>query len=205
MKHLKKLGLVAGVVMALAAFTGVASASAAEFHATSSGVAITGEQTTEHVFTTQGEKVTCETAKFTGKTEGTASTTQKMKPSYSGCTAFGFVGATVSTEGCVYTFHSSGSVDLGSCEGGHATIKISVPFVATCEVQVPDQTGIGGQSFATSGSAPSRTISETSAATGIESTVTKSTGSCPLTTGSTTSRYTGVTHITPESGEIWFE
>src|SRR4051812_26332145 len=129
MKHIKTIGLAAMVIAALTAFVGVASASAAEFHATGLGVTLSGEQTGEtgHKFTVTGSSITCKSAKFSGITEGTATkegekiisytaTTQRVHPEYSECTAFGFLGATVDTTGCQYIFHTqTGTVDLEEC------------------------------------------------------------------------------------------
>jgi hypothetical protein len=206
MKHAKKLGLVATAVMALAAFTGVSSAAAAEFHASVSGTALSGVQTTQHVFTTQGNKVTCEEATFSGTAEGTSNTHQKVSPHYSGCTAFSFASATVNTAGCVYNFSSAGTVALEGCTAGHVTINVEVPFIAHCEVWVPvtGNSAINGQTYNTLGTTPSRTLEVVTNSTNIATEVKVSTGSCPLTVGSTTSTYTGKTHVTPAAGEIFF-
>jgi hypothetical protein len=203
MSYLKKIGPIVAVVMALAAFAGVASASAAEFHASASGTSLNGTQTTSHVFSTQGNEVTCETATFSGSTEGTSSPTQKMAPTYSGCTAFGFAGATVNTEGCKYNFHASGTVDLESCTAGFINITVNVPLFAKCVVHVPNQTGINGQTY--TNQSPRTSLVVGTKSTNVSSTVVTSTGLCPLSTGAATSSYTGTTKVTPASGEIWVE
>jgi hypothetical protein len=205
MKHLKTLGLAILALVAVSALSGVASASAAEFHATEKGVAISGEQATSHKFTITGSSVTCTTAKFTGTTEATASTTQKVHPAYEGCTAFGFAGAIVNTTGCQYNFHTqTGTVDLESCTNGGITIEVNAGL-GKCVTKVQNQTGINGQSWATGGSSPSRDITATSSANNIAAETTTSTGLCPLTVGKDTGgTYTGTTTMKAASGEIWY-
>ena len=108
MKHLKKLAVAAMTVAALTALVGVSSASAdMQFHASAgAGVTLTGNQTVSHKFTVKGSSVTCTTAKFKGKSAAATASTQEMEPEYTGCTAFGIAGATITTTGCVYTFHA---------------------------------------------------------------------------------------------------
>jgi hypothetical protein len=204
MKHLKTLGLAILAILAVSAVS-VASASAAEFHATAVGTAISGEQATSHKFTVTGSSITCTTAKFTGKTEALNSTTQKVHPEYSGCTAFGFVGATVNTTGCQYIFHTAtGTVDLEECTAGGIVVEASSAF-GKCVMDNPNQTGINGQSWATGGTAPNRDILATANATNIKVKVTTSTGICPLTVGEhTNGTYTGTTTMKAASGEIWY-
>jgi len=206
MKHLKKIGLVVAAVMAFAAFAGAASASAAEFHSSAPvGTSLHAVQTTGHVFTTQGQDVTCTTATFTGEVEALTSTTQSVHPEYSGCTAFGIANAKVETEGCKYTFHTNtGLVDLSGCTAGFVNITVSIPFIATCVVHVPNQTNINGQTFTTEGTTPNRRIVVDTASTNIAASVVTSSGICPLTVGSATSSYKGATTVTPASGEIWY-
>jgi hypothetical protein len=205
MKHLKTLGLAALVVAAFSALIGVASASAAEFHATEAGVAISGAQVTAHKFTITGSSVTCETADFTGKTEATASPTQKAHPVYEKCTAFGFAGAIVNTAACQYNFHTqTGTVDLESCTNGGITIEVNAGL-GKCIVNIPNQTGINGQSWATEGALGSRDIKATSSASNVSAETTTSTGLCPLTVGKDTGgTYTGTTTMKAASGEIWY-
>jgi hypothetical protein len=205
MKHLKTLGLAILALVAVSALSGVASASAAEFHASAVGVAIHGEQVTAHKFTITGSSVTCERATFTGTTEALNSTTQKVHPSYEHCTAFGFAGAIVNTTGCQYNFHTqTGTVDLESCTNGGITIEVNAGL-GKCITKIPSQTGILGQSFATVGTSPSRDITETTKATNIAAETVTSTGLCPLTVGKDTGgTYTGTTTMKVASGEIWY-
>jgi hypothetical protein len=76
--------------------------------------------------------------------------------------------------------------------------------IAHCEVQIPNQPGINGQTYNTLGTTPSRTLEVVTNSTNIAATVTISTGSCPLSTGPATVTWTGKTHVTPAAGEIFF-
>ncbi|TMK58191.1 MAG: hypothetical protein E6G51_03560 [Actinobacteria bacterium] len=206
MKHLKTLGLLAVAIAALTAFVGVSSAAAAEFHASAgAGVKVTGEQATSHKFTVTGSSITCTTAKFTGTTTAATAKTQEMHPEYSGCTAFGFVGATVDTTGCQYVFDAnSANVTLQSCTSGGITVTASSAF-GKCVMDVSNQTGINGQSFATGGTSPNRDITVTTNSTNIKVKVTTSTGICPLTVGEhTNGAYTGTTTVKAASGELFY-
>jgi hypothetical protein len=205
MKHLKTFGLAALVVAAFSALSGVASASAAEFHATEAGVAVSGEQTTGHKFTITGSSVTFTTAQVTGTTGATASTTFTLHPVYSGVTAFGFSGAIVTSTGCLYNFHTqTGTFDIVGCSAGGIIIEVN-NALAKCMVDIPNQTGINGQSWATGGTFPNRDVIWTTNASNISATTTTSTGLCPLTVGKDTGvTYTGTTTITAASGEVWY-
>jgi hypothetical protein len=136
----KFLGVLVVAALAISAFgASAASASAAtEFRAAVSPVKITADQTTTNVFTVDGTKVECTTAHFATLVEIAApSLTAEVHPEYSGCTAFGFVGASVTTTGCNYNLHAAGTVDI-VCSAGNS-IKISA---STCKAEVASQTGL---------------------------------------------------------------
>jgi hypothetical protein len=215
MKYARLLGVAVVAAMALTAFVGAASASAAKFHSTVSNVAVSGSQVGEHVFTTQGQKVTCKTATFTGNAEGTESEIQKVHPEYGTCTAFGFE-AKVNTAGCMYKFNANTTLASGTeapvalegCTSGHVTISVEIPFVATCEVQVPvtGNSAINGQKYVNK---PNNTTHENievvTSSTNIVSNVTKASGLCPLHTETgAISKYEGHTLVKPASGTIWW-
>jgi len=205
MNHLKKLGLMALALTAVMAVAGVASASASQFTASSTGIGITGGQTTEHVFSVEGSEVTCETAEFTGETESTASANQKAHPAYSGCTAFGFAAAEVDTTGCDYNFDANGSAALEGCTNGYITINVESIFNTRCHVKVHDgeaNSAINGISYTDNGG----TVTVTAAANNISAEIVTSTGFCPLTVGtSNTAKYSGSTLVTPASGSIGWD
>ena len=199
MKHLKKLAVAAMTVAALTALVGVSSASAdMQFHASAgAGVTLTGNQTVSHKFTVKGSSVTCTTAKFKGKSAAATASTQEMEPEYTGCTAFGIAGATITTTGCVYTFHAeqqisrekhrnrNKDVDLSGCTAGGITI-LSTNAFGTCEVFVKNQTMINGNEFENEGTSPNRRLIVKTKATNIHFEVKKDTGICPLNTSPAT-------------------
>jgi hypothetical protein len=213
MKYAKILGLAAVAAMALAAFVGVASASAAtEFHQTQSESVLHGAQMTSHVFSVEGSEVTCTTAVFTGKAGPLFSeSTQTVHPEYSGCTAFSIAGATVNTAGCNYKFSSVTSlgggteapVELTGCTAGFINITVEAPFgLAKCVVHVPNQKGINGQTYANKViTGPKSVVEVTTKSNNIKTNVITSTGFCPLTAGKEPlSTYNGTSTVEGNGG-----
>jgi len=204
MKNIKTLGLLAVMAMALVAFVGTTSASAAtSFTASATGKKLVETTIEKHVFTTTGSKVECGNITYTGVTEGTASgglgftsTKQTVTPDYKECTAFGF-SATVTNNGCDYTLTPSGQVHI---EPANCTLTISVSnFFATCHVEVTGGQTVGGVSYA-NGANDDIVVTINSA--GIKSHVTKSSGLCPLTVGTHESTYTGKSTVQAEGAKI---
>jgi hypothetical protein len=181
----KFLGVLIVAALAISALgVSAASASAAEFHAAESPVKITADQTKTNVFTVDGTKVECTTAHFVSGLIAAPSPTAEVHPEYSGCTAFGFVGATVNTESCNYVLHASGSVDI-VCPTGQS-IKITA---STCAVEVGSQSGLTSIAYTNSGN----NVIVTPNVSGITATKTKDGFLCPLNgTGTVTNgTYTG--------------
>lgn len=192
MKNMKMLGLLAVSAMALVAFVGTASASASSFTAGEAGKSLKTVVKENHVFTITNQKVTCSVNKFEGKTEGTLSEgkihsgTQKVHPVYEGCEAFGFKeGVSVTTTGCSYILDAtSGNVTLQECTTERSgekgiLIKVSIPFTATCEVLVANQSIAAAVTYANSEGG----VLVTANASSIKSNVVASTGLCPLVKG----------------------
>jgi hypothetical protein len=189
MKHVKRIGLIAVAAMALVAFVGTASAAAAEeFHTGVVGAALSTKTLEKEVFSVTESPVECEVSKFEGQTEALNSETQKVHPVYEKCKAFGF-SATVTTTGCTYTFSSKtvsemGAVNVTGCTTEKAgekgvLIKVSVPFIATCEVLIRNQNVPSAVRYTTNGS----NMKVKATGSGIASNVVTSSGGCPLTTG----------------------
>jgi hypothetical protein len=103
-RKIKTLGFALVAVMAMAAFS--AATASAEFHSVEEHTIIDGEQpaTVNDVFTVNAGTVTCNTATYTGTTTTKTTSEITVTPTYSGCTAFGFVNATVDVNNCHYTF-----------------------------------------------------------------------------------------------------
>jgi len=200
-RNLKVLGL--ALVAALAMTALVASAAQAnnegKFTATSYPGTLHGEDTGTHVFTAAGGTVNCTNATFTGSfTE--ASKTQTITPEYSGCTAFGFIGATVTMNGCDYLFHLTGTgaggaynstVDLVCPAGKEITID-----AGPCMISLPGQTGLPGSTFTNSGGTPSDVTNHANV-TGITGVLKKENALCFFTAGHfTNGTYKGSTTVT---------
>ena len=96
-------------------------------------------------FTLEAGSVECETTSYDGELKE-ASTTLSLASGYSGCKAFGFAGATVTTTGCSFVLHVGeqtaedkfeSAVDI-ACEAGKAIKIVAGP----CEAEIPAQTGL---------------------------------------------------------------
>jgi hypothetical protein len=107
-RKLKALGLALAAVMAMAAFA--SSAYAAEFHSEATHTEIKGEQEETDVFTTNAGTVKCTTATYVGTTSAATTSEITVTPTYSNCTAFGFVNTPIDTNNCHYTFTSNPTV-----------------------------------------------------------------------------------------------
>jgi hypothetical protein len=189
MRKLKVIGL---ALVAIFAFTALASAaSAAEFESASTNTTIKGEQSTKNVFTVNSRTVECNKATFTGFQAATKAATLEVHPEYSECTGFGLP-ATVTTTGCNYKFNSptgstpnfTGSVNIVSASG--ETCSNITVAVAGCTVKIGPQGPLSGISYNANGS----TVTVTSNVTTIAANVEGSVLICG-TNGARTGTYTG--------------
>lgn len=105
-RKLKNLGMVLAATLAMAAMSAPA-ASAAEFH-TGFVYALSGSQPSgkSDVATFKAGTVTCNTIHYIGELKTTTSSTLTLAPSFSECSAFGFIGASLDVNGCEYVFHT---------------------------------------------------------------------------------------------------
>jgi len=190
MKHIRILGLLTLAAVAMTAFVGTSSSSAAKFTAGKVGAKI-GETTIwNHVVTVTGSSTSCSEISLAGSTEALEKETQKLVPSYAGCTAFGF-SASVNTFGCTYTFAANGFVTLSGCTSGGITVTVNNIF-AKCVVQIPNQTFIGV--FYTNGVGLYVTFNSF-----LSDEVKESSGLCPLTVGKhSNASYTGESKLLAE-------
>jgi hypothetical protein len=143
-RNLKVLGLAITAVLAIGAMM-ASAATAAEFTASEYPAQITGSNTKgSEVFSTEGGDVECN-SHFISASQNAASSTLTVTPAYTSCEAFGFLSATVNTEGCTYVFHATeGSagvykshVDV-NCPAGQS-IKVTA---STCKAEIKAQTGL---------------------------------------------------------------
>lgn len=104
-RKFKVFSLAAVMALALTAVAASAAQAAPLFHTETAPATITGSQIGEQIFTTKEGTVTCKKATFTGTSSVTTTAVQDLAPKYEECTAFGFIGASVTAEGgCVYRF-----------------------------------------------------------------------------------------------------
>jgi hypothetical protein len=167
------LCLMVASVFALSALSASAAVAAPLFHAESEPVTFKGSSS-DNVFVTNAGEVACSTSSFAGTNTTKTSTTVTLTPTYSGCKAFGFLGATVEPHGCDYTFHlvegsipPTATVDV-NCTG---TNEITISSTG-CVVHVPPQTGLKHVVFESLGSKATRTIKANVTITGIKYTAT---------------------------------
>jgi len=194
------------LVVVIAALCGApAAASAASFHTNEPGAAIAGAQTESIVLTIQGQQVICKTVTATGTApaSGTAEILE-VQPAFSECTAFGFAGATIESQGCRFAFNANpATIGLNGCEKGGLTLRVQIPFIATCHVTVTG--GIGGQVNYLN--RPDRKSLTLIAGAFLSAHVITSTGLCPLTVGTWEAGLQG--RLTLEgkksSTELWVE
>jgi archaellum component FlaF (FlaF/FlaG flagellin family) len=139
MKNLKILGLALVAVFAMSAVVASgASALSPAFTSEGSPTILTGSQEGSDVFTTHGGTVTCTTATYEGTQTGTESSETEVTPTYSGCTAFGFVNVPIDVNGCKYVFTANQSMHI-VCPA-EKSIEVTAPG---CTVTVGTQTPTG--------------------------------------------------------------
>jgi hypothetical protein len=194
-RNLKALGLVLAAVCAMGALM-ASGAQARTFTASSYPASGSGGQKTEHVFTVQGQTVKCAKANFTGELKA-ASHSITIFPTYTECTAFGFLEATVTMNSCHYEFTiadsstvppTTDSVHIRCTKAGDTITVVG----GTCTVHIPEQTPtVNVVDYANSEGG----VLVTSTVEGIHSSTTDG-FLCPLSstnTTDTTGKYTGST------------
>jgi len=184
----------AAIAIAVAAAMSASAASAAPlFHAESEPVTFKGTSSNNTFITNAGE-VACSTSSFSGTNSTKTSTTATLTPAYSGCKAFGLIGATVSTNECSYVFHlvegsspPTAIVDIECPAGNEITIE-----AIGCVVHVPAQSGLGHVVFANKGTKATRGLEATVTVSGITYTAT---GGCPSAGTASNGVYSGTVTI----------
>jgi len=216
---IRKIKALSLALVALCAMSAVVAAGAQAGNFTTSGSYPSpgkGEQPKEaaHVFTVQGQKVTCTKAVFEGSLAA-ASESIVITPTYTGCTAFGFAEAEVNMGECVYTFTAGvtktvpthyweGSVHIVN-KNNHETacsITINAPKTSpVCVVHVPNQTPTT-PTVDFENATPFHVL-VTSTVAGIHSVVTKNSFLCPLNASATdtTGTYTGTVEFKSTEGK----
>jgi hypothetical protein len=203
-RNFKALGLALVAVFAMSAVVASAAQANQFSSAGNVSVAISAAQSTTHKFTVDGSSVTCTTATFASTGEvSSPSKTVKVHPTYSGCTAFGFVGATVTTTGCDYILavgtkitenvSYNGSIEL-TCETGK---KITISAGGVCEATVSGPQTFTGITYTNE----SGKVTAAANVTGIKTVKTKDGFGCPFSgTGEVNASYTGNTLASGKHG-----
>ncbi|HEU5252970.1 MAG TPA: hypothetical protein VFU16_06570 [Solirubrobacterales bacterium] len=146
---LTKIAIALVAVLAMSAV--VASGASAEFQLESNqeNVQLVAEDNGAHVFTVDGQNVTCKKAEFeSGIIKTPANTISGVNAKYSNCTAFGFAGATVNMGNCHYDFttpeqinsHEYTSKAMILCTGANNINVNSSVFGSECSVSIGQNT-----------------------------------------------------------------
>ncbi len=145
-RNLKLLSLALASLLALSAAMAATALAVPQFTASAYPATGTGENTSgTEVFTTEGGKVECD-SHFVSHSLSGASSTLTVTPTYTNCSAFGFLSATVNTEGCSYVLHVKEKVAAEEyasttdivCPAGKS-IKVTA---STCKMEIKPQTGL---------------------------------------------------------------
>jgi hypothetical protein len=175
-RKLKALGLALFAVLAMGALS-ASAAMAADFHSENgTDTVIKGSQVGSDKFVVNAGTVTCNEATYEGIQSGATSNTVTVTPKYTECTAFGFVNATIHTNGCRYVFdadtNAEGFTDVTiDCseptEGGTTHQRAITVTAFNCWVTVGSQTTGNGIKYANTGSGASRDVDVSVSLTGI--------------------------------------
>lgn len=191
-RNTKVLGLALVAVLAMSAFAAAGASAATKFVAGTSTAKVVADQVASenHVFTVDGSEVKCSTAHFeTAGEVASPATSITVHPTYSGCTAFGFLGATVNTTGCDYQLFASGSINV-LCSGSNQIIITA----ATCEAKVPAQEIASGVTYVNQATSPTTVLVEAGLNGTVKTNKTKDGFLCPLSgTGTSFGSYLGDT------------
>jgi hypothetical protein len=209
MKKIKTLGLLAASALALVAFVGTPSASAAAFTTGGAGETFTSTMITDHIFELTGGQIECNTVEFKGSSTGASAAEITLTPVYDECVSFEFENE-IEENTCEITLKAAttgepghATVSLHSCENKTVGMgfSIHVPFFATCIVDFPEQSISTATRYSNLEPGGGR-VDIT--ADSIMFDVTTSTGFCPLTTGTHSGAnggsYTGASEMDTPKG-----
>ena len=175
MAHVRVVGLIAALVLAVTAFVGVSSAAAfTQFRSEASETTLDAEMvegsTSPATFKTDAGTITCETGAGMATMTGTSATqietsipgSTNSGISYGSCTFLGFINVAVNMHNCQYNFHINGEVDITPTGCG------PIEFTAlSCTVSVPSQTGLKSVEYAEMGTKKERDVTIIPNITGI--------------------------------------
>jgi len=203
MRSMKKMGSVVGLMVAVMALTGAASATASPL-ITPAGTAFTATSTTgtEHVFSISSNiKVRCNHARFTGTTANPASANVTFTATYGAAATAGawcrlyvggvFSAATVAPSSTWGLATSTFNAGTGASTGSVTTSGATTITVGTCVITVPTATtvGITGQN-----DNPTPGVELTASGSGLSYT-SSGCGAFGVPASGNTATYTGVVYI----------
>jgi hypothetical protein len=171
----KVLGLALIAVFSMGAIAASGAQATVQFHSDSAPTIVTGSSVESAKFVTSGGTVKCTEESYKGTIATSTTTTVEVTPTYGGCTAFGFIGATVDVNSCKYLFHLTeatapftSTIDI-VCSG---TDEITVT-AGSCVTHVEAQKGLAHATMVNAGTTTAtKDITATSAITGIKYTET---------------------------------
>jgi hypothetical protein len=155
----RTLGIALVAVLAMSAVAASAANATAQLTLGSESGTLTASQLTSQVFTTTPGTVTCGTSHQEGSWSGgkTKTTVTMTKITYSGCKAFGFLSAEVTTTGCEYIFTAGPETKTATVElkcSGDLTVE-----TFGCTIHVPSQKVGGHVTFDNNASDVTATLS----------------------------------------------
>jgi len=161
-RNFKALGAVLVATFAMSAVTASAASANPTFHSEFAGIFLTGGQTgvVPNVLTTDLGEMKCKVVNFSGSQAAMTTTTMTLKPKYEECKV-GATNATVTLNGCAYTFHLE-----EQAEPVEARMGIECPFaggkieihVGECTITVPSQEPRKTVTFTNEGEGTTRSI-----------------------------------------------
>lgn len=205
------LGLLAA--LAMTAVAAPAASANPTFHTEFAGTTLTGGQTglVANVLTTDLGEMKCKVVQFIGSQAAQTTTTMTLKPKYEECKV-GMSNATVTLNGCAYTFHLE-----EQAEPIEARMGIECPFaggkieihVGECTITVPAQEPRKTVTFTNEGEGTTRSVVADLNVSGIH--YVEHGATCASETVTTENgTYTGVITVKGEDSEgnhkgIWVE
>jgi hypothetical protein len=173
-RNLKVLSLALMAVFAMSAITASAAFAQPELHSEVAATTLKGEQVGTNVFHAgAGHDVECTTVKYEGTTTAATEAISEVRPTFSGCKAFGFATTDVNTNSCtlfIYwsltTVYWENSTHTGNCPSIDLTPTFLGSSVCTVKVKPPRTTEYPVD-IANEGSGTTRDVKITSTATGI--------------------------------------
>lgn len=212
-RTLKTLGIALCAVLAM---SGIAASNASAnpfFHTEFAGTVLTGGQTglVANVLTTDLGEMKCKVVQFGGSQAAQTTTTMTLTPKYEECKV-GMSNATVTLNGCAYTFHLE-----EQAEPVEARMGIECPFaggrieihVGECTITVPAQEPRKTVTFTNEGAGTTRSVVADLNVSGIH--YIEHGATCASETVTTENgTYTGLITVTGEDSEqhhkgIWVE